>query len=65
MDKRRHEDGHEDETVALVKAWVDTDEKIKAFQWDAESQELRAMVCRWHKLFMKDEILMKRVPHGD
>jgi hypothetical protein len=55
----------EDEAVSLVKAWVEADERPQAFQLDAESQEVRAMVCRWHVLFVRDEILMRRAPRGD
>jgi hypothetical protein len=55
----------EDEVVLKVKAWVKTDEQPQAFQLDTEEQEVRAMVCRWHKLFVRAGILMRCAPHGD
>jgi hypothetical protein len=54
-----------DEDVMVVKAWVETDERPQAFQLDTESQEVRALVCRWHELFVRDGILMRRAPRGD
>jgi hypothetical protein len=54
-----------DENVSMVKAWVETDERPQAFQLDTEGQEVRALVCRWHELFVRDGILMRRAPRGD
>jgi hypothetical protein len=53
-----------DENVSMVKAWVETDKRPQAFQLDTEGQEVQALVCRWHELFVRDGILMRRAPRG-